>query len=161
MEFITLRHATPCNIAKQGTYKAWFIKETVGAANNWAIGSYCQRMASNDFGNKKIVSSLYAYFWWRNAQVNIFTLLKYRAFFSTNYKPSELYQGKFYMDPSPPPLRGCMCQIGLWCGIVTLRYDYDVMKLGVFWHMVFEGEIRSETDPTSMLTVRSRIFWHT
>ena len=89
---------------------------------------------------KKSCLAFYAYFWWRNAQVNIFTLLKYRAFFSTNYKPSELYQGKLYMDPipSPPSVRGYMCQIRLWCGIVTLRYD--VMKLGVFWHMVFEGE---------------------
>ena len=48
-----LRHATQHNIAKQGTYKAWSSKETVGAANNWAIGSYCQRMVSNEIGNNK------------------------------------------------------------------------------------------------------------
>ena len=41
------------NTTKQGTYKAWSSKETVGAANNWAIGSYCQRMASNEIGNNK------------------------------------------------------------------------------------------------------------
>ena len=48
-----LRHGMQHNIAKQGTYKAWSSKEAVGAANNWAIGSYCQRMASNEIGNNK------------------------------------------------------------------------------------------------------------
>ena len=50
---MTLRHATQRNIAKQGIYKAWSSKETVGAANNWAIGSYCQKIASNEIGNSK------------------------------------------------------------------------------------------------------------
>ena len=50
---MTLRHATQRNIAKQGTHKAWSSKEAVGAAYNWAIGSYCQRMASNNVGNIK------------------------------------------------------------------------------------------------------------
>ena len=49
---MTLRHATQSNIAKQGAYKAWSSKKTVGA-NNRAIGSYCQRMASNEIGNNK------------------------------------------------------------------------------------------------------------
>ena len=50
---MTVRHTTQLNIAKQGTYKAWPSKEKVGAANNWAIGSYCQRMALNEIGNNK------------------------------------------------------------------------------------------------------------
>ena len=53
IEFMTLRHAMQRNMAKQGTCKAWSSKETVGAANNWAIGSYCQRMASNKIGINK------------------------------------------------------------------------------------------------------------
>ena len=53
IEFMTLRHTTQGNLAKQGTYKASSSKETVGAANNRAIGSYCQRMASNEIGNNK------------------------------------------------------------------------------------------------------------
>ena len=50
-----------------------------------------------------------------------FTTLKNRAFFSIKYEPSELYQSKLYMEPSPPSVRGCMWQIWLWCGIMTLR----------------------------------------
>ena len=53
MEFMTLRHATQRTIVKQGTYKAWSSKEAVGAANNWAIGNYCQRMTSNEIDNSK------------------------------------------------------------------------------------------------------------
>ena len=51
---MTLRPDTQRNIAKQGTYKAWSSKEAVGAANNWAIGNYCLRMASNEIGDNKI-----------------------------------------------------------------------------------------------------------
>ena len=50
---MTLNHATQRNIAKQGAYKAWSSKETVGTANSWEIGSYCQKMASNEIGNNK------------------------------------------------------------------------------------------------------------
>ena len=50
IEFMTLRHATQRNLAKQGTYNAWSSKETVGAANNWEFGSYCQMMSSNEIG---------------------------------------------------------------------------------------------------------------
>ena len=53
IKFMRLRQATQRNIAKQGTNKAWSSKETVGAANKWAIGSYCQRTASNKIGNNK------------------------------------------------------------------------------------------------------------
>ena len=31
--------------------------------------------------------------------------------------------------------RGCMPQIWLWCDIIMLRYD--VMQLGLFWHVFF------------------------
>ena len=34
IKFMTLRHPTQCNIAKQGTYKAWSSNEAAGAANN-------------------------------------------------------------------------------------------------------------------------------
>ena len=50
---MTLSHDTQRNILKQGTYKAWSSKETVAAANNWAIDSFIQRMAFNEIGNKK------------------------------------------------------------------------------------------------------------
>ena len=53
IEIMTLRRTTQRDIAKQGIYKAWSSKETVGAANNWAIGSYCQKIASNEIGNSK------------------------------------------------------------------------------------------------------------
>ena len=85
-----------------------------------------------------------ACFWWRNVKVNIFTTLKYRVFFSTNYEPSELYQSKLYMEPSPPSVRGCMWQIWLWCGIITLRYEVDevgcVLTHGFWgWDMAWDG----------------------
>ena len=57
IEFWTLRLATQRNIVKQGTYKSWSCKEAIGAAKNWSIGNYCQRMASNEIGYK-IMSSL-------------------------------------------------------------------------------------------------------
>ena len=54
---------------------------------------------------------------------------------------------------------GVVCdKVWLWCGIITLHCA--VTEVGLFWHMVYEGEIWRETDPTSMLTGRSRIFWH-
>ena len=67
------------------------------------------------------------------------------AFFSTSYEPSDLYQSKSYIEQSPPSVRGCMWQIWLWCGIIT--FCDDVTELGVFWHMIFEGEPWRETDP--------------
>ena len=39
--------------AKQGAYKSTHNKETVGAAHKWAIGNFCQRMASSEIGYNK------------------------------------------------------------------------------------------------------------
>ena len=146
---MTLCHATQHYKAKQGTCKVWSSAETVGSVKNWAIGNYCQRMASNEIhNNQKSCLAFCACFWWRNVQVIIFTTLNYRGFF---------YQLKLYMEPSPPSVRGCMWQIWLWCGIITLFYG--IMELGVTH--AFEGVIWRAKDPTRMLTGRSQIFWHT
>ena len=45
---MSLCHDMQRNIAKHASYKAWSSKETVGAAHNSAIGSYCQGMAPNE-----------------------------------------------------------------------------------------------------------------
>ena len=100
----------------------------------------------------KVVSSLECIFLMTQRSCKF----KYRAFLATKYVPSEVYQAKSYMEPSPSSVRGCMWQISLWSGILTLRYG--VKSLGVSWHMDFEGEIWCETDPTSTLTGCSKTF---
>ena len=98
----------------------------------------------------KIMSSLLCIFHWRNVPLNFFTTLKYSAFFFTKYEPFELYHSKLYMEPSPPSVRGCMWQIWLWCGIITLRYD--VTQLGAFWQAFFKVRyVMRRTQPARLL----------
>ena len=97
-------------------------------------------------------------FWWCNVHAVFFITLKYWAFLFTKYEPSELYQSKLYTGHHHKVLEDACGETWLWCGIITLCYD--VTQLGVFWQMVFEGEIWRETEPTSTLTGLSKIFWY-
>ena len=116
--------------SQKGIYKSWSSEETVGAAYKWAIGSYRQSMVSNEIRNNK------------THVLPFFTIHKYRAFFSTNYEPSELSQWKLLKGTSPPSVRGC-----LWQNMIVVWHNCDALwRNWVCFDTWFLGEIMCQTD---------------
>ena len=142
MEFMILCHAMQRNKARQGTSSHDLVRRQLVLPTIERLGIIAEGWPQMKLVKTKIISSPLCILLMTQRSHNFFTKLKYRAFFSTTYGPSELYLSKSSNHHNQVLEDACG------------KYDHGVAELSCYltlhtW-LCFEDEIWREMDKTSM-----------